>query len=483
MQKIIPIVLCGGSGTRLWPVSREAYPKQFHQFFGDNTLFEDAVLRSTALAALGEVSEIAVVCNESHRFLAASQALRVTDVPVSITLEPIARNTAAAIASVAHQYACNEEAIVVVLPSDHHLPCLESFVRAMGIATKAAARGKLCAFGIVPTSPETGYGYIERGEPMLDLAEAFVLKMFVEKPNANRAREFLTSGRYAWNSGMFAMQVGSFLGELKLHAPDVFASTEQAVLLAEHENGFTRLNRASLERCPDVSVDRAVFEKTQSAALVPFDGQWSDLGSWSAVAELANQTKKSVEASADCGHVQLQSSRNHIHAVKQVALVGVSDLVVVDTDDALLITHKGSTQQVKDALALVKAHRPHLASTHRKVMRPWGWYDSIDKGERFQVKRILVSPGASLSLQMHHHRAEHWIVVSGTAEVVNGDTTVILTENQSTYIPLGQIHRLSNPGKVVLEIIEVQSGSYLGEDDIVRFDDNYGRVAAPTAKP
>jgi mannose-1-phosphate guanylyltransferase / mannose-6-phosphate isomerase len=477
MQTIIPVILCGGSGTRLWPVSRDAYPKQFHKFVGDNTLFEDTVLRAAALASVGAVTEIAVVCNEQHRFLAASQALRVTDVPFNITLEPLARNTAAAIAAVAHQYSNIENAIMVVLPSDHYLPDLEDFILAVSVAAKAAAQGKLCAFGIVPTSPETGYGYIESGAPMADVAGAFELKKFVEKPSAERANELLASGRYTWNSGMFVMQVGTFLSELKNYAPDVFAATEQAVLHATRETSFTRLNQAAFEVCPSISIDYAVFEKTQCAAVVPFQGQWSDLGSWSAVAELAKLMQKTAEPSDDCTHVQVQSSGNHIHASKPVALVGVNDLVVVDTTDALLITHKASTQQVKDALALLKIHQPQLASIHRKVQRPWGWYDSIDMGARFQVKRILVSPGASLSLQMHHHRAEHWIVVSGTAEVTNGDKVMLLTENQSTYIPLGQTHRLSNPGKVPLEIIEVQSGSYLGEDDIVRFDDNYGRSA------
>jgi mannose-1-phosphate guanylyltransferase/mannose-6-phosphate isomerase len=398
-------------------------------------------------------------------------------VPVSITLEPVARNTAAAIAAVAHQYAHHENAILVVLPSDHYLPDVSGFTRLIGVAARAAMVGKLCTFGIVPTAPETGYGYIESGAPMATVPGAFELKQFVEKPNAERAAELLACGGYTWNSGMFVMKVSTFLNELQVHAPTVYAATKQAVLKATQEASFTRLNKTAFEASPSISIDFAVFENTQHAAVVPFNGQWSDLGSWSAVADLAKLMQQTTALAANVTHVQVQASGNHIHANKPVAVVGVNDLVVVDTADALLITHKSSTQQVKDALAMLKNHQPQLATAHRKVLRPWGWYDSIDMGARFQVKRILVNPGASLSLQMHHHRAEHWIVVTGTAEVTNGDKVMVLTENQSTYIPLGQTHRLSNPGKVPLEIIEVQSGSYLGEDDIVRFDDNYGRTA------
>lgn len=480
MQTIIPVILCGGSGTRLWPLSRDAYPKQFHSFVGHNTLFEDTVLRSVALSSVGAVNSVAVVCNEQHRFLAASQAQRVTDIPANITLEPIARNTAAAIAAVAHQYAHLNDAILVVLPSDHYLPDIANFTYLVSVAVKVAMAGKLCTFGIVPTAPETGYGYIESGAPFAKVKGAFELKQFVEKPNAVRAAELLANGGYTWNSGMFVMKVSTFLNELETHAPAVYAATRQAVKQATQEACFTRLSKTAFETSPCISVDYAVLEKTQRAAVVPFNGQWSDLGSWSAVAELAVQHP----VSGGVSQFSIAAQRNFVHACKPVALMGVDDLVVVDTPDALLIAHKASSQQVKDVLIHIKESHPKLATTHRKVHCPWGWYDSIDSGEGnpgFQVKRIHVYSGHSICLQSHLHRAEHWVVVQGTATIGVGKSLSSVTENdyipgQHVYIPFEVIHRLTNRTNAVVEIIEVQCGSYLGEDDIVLYEDVYGRV-------
>jgi mannose-1-phosphate guanylyltransferase / mannose-6-phosphate isomerase len=475
---LLPVILCGGSGTRLWPLSRESYPKQFHRFVGSHTLFEDTVLRA---AALPEVIEIAIVCNEAHRFMAAEQAVRVFSGKVHIVLEPAARNTAPAIAAVAHLFA---DKTLAVLPSDHYMPTNETFVECVKTALPATEAGYLVTFGITPTAPETGYGYIAAGHavqgPNNELVGISQVSKFLEKPNLETAKALLITGTHTWNSGMFVMRASDFLFELKTYAPAVFEATKEAAAKAKIETDFVRLDKTAFESSPSISVDYAVFEHTTKAAVTPFNGAWSDLGSWSAVAELAANSSDPVDAQ----HVQINASGNHIHANKPVALVGVTDLVVVDTEDALLITHKADSQQVKDAMTLLAKRSPELAKNHRKVQRPWGWYDSLDLGSNHQVKRIMVKPGASISLQTHEHRAEHWVIIKGEAQITLGtssgaaQSTAVKTYQRydHVFIPKQCLHRLQNVSKTDVELIEVQCGDYLGEDDIVRYEDVYGRI-------
>jgi len=481
MSQLLPVILCGGSGTRLWPLSRESYPKQFHRFVGSHTLFEDTVLRA---AALPEVTEIAIVCNEAHRFMAAEQAARVFSGKVHIVLEPAARNTAPAIAAVAHLF---ERKTLAVVPSDHYMPTNETFIQCVKTALPATEAGYLVTFGITPTAPETGYGYIAAGDPLHTAAGKAVrglqdisqVEKFLEKPNLETAKALLATGTHTWNSGMFVMRAADFLSELKTYAPAVFNATCDAAAKAKIETDFVRLDKTAFESSPSISVDYAVFEHTTKAAVTPFNGSWSDLGSWSAVAELAANSSDPVDAQ----HVQINASGNHIHASKPVALVGVTDLVVVDTEDALLITHKADSQQVKDAMTLLAKRTPELAKNHRKVQRPWGWYDSLDLGANHQVKRIMVKPGASISLQTHEHRAEHWVIIKGEAQITlgNGDALEVKTYHryEHVFIPKQTKHRLQNTSQTGVELIEVQCGDYLGEDDIVRYEDVYGRVIEP----
>jgi mannose-1-phosphate guanylyltransferase/mannose-6-phosphate isomerase len=482
MNSLLPVILCGGSGTRLWPLSRESYPKQFHRFVGSHTLFEDTVLRAAALPnGAGNVTEIAIVCNEAHRFMAAEQAARVFSGKVHIVLEPAARNTAAAIAAVAHLFA---DKTLAVLPSDHYMPTNEIFIQCVKTALPATEAGYLVTFGITPTAPETGYGYIAAGQALQGQNNELVgirsVNKFLEKPNLETAKALLATGTHTWNSGMFVMRSSDFLSELKTYAPEVFAATYDAAAKAKIETDFVRLDKAAFESSPSISVDYAVFEHTTRAAVTPFNGAWSDLGSWSAVAELAANNSDPVDAQ----HVQINASGNHIHAGKPVALVGVSDLVVVDTEDALLITHKADSQQVKDAMTLLAKRTPELAKHHRKVQRPWGWYDSLDLGSNHQVKRIMVKPGASISLQTHEHRAEHWVIIKGEAQITLGTSsgaahsTAVKTYQryEHVFIPKQCLHRLQNVSSADVELIEVQCGDYLGEDDIVRYEDLYGRI-------
>ncbi|MEI2795859.1 mannose-1-phosphate guanylyltransferase/mannose-6-phosphate isomerase [Pseudoxanthomonas sp. F11] len=466
MAQLQPVLLSGGSGTRLWPLSREAYPKQFLPLAGDDTMVQATWRRVEALADMAPI----VVANEEHRFLVAEQ-LRQVGAPVpAILLEPVGRNTAPAIAAAALQaMAGGADPLLLVLPSDHVVRDVAGFQRAVRQASSAADAGALVTFGIVPDAPETGFGYIqaEAGDGLRQVLR------FVEKPDAATARSYLDAGGYYWNSGMFLFRASRYLEELARFRPDIVDAVRAAHAAARHDGDFVRLDKDAFSACPSDSIDYAVMEKTADAMVLPVDIGWNDVGSWSALWDVA---ERDADGNAHHGDVIAVDSRNsYAYAQRLVALVGVDDIVVVETDDAVLVARKDKVQEVKQVVARLKQEQRSQAVLHREVHRPWGSYDSVDNGGRHQVKRIKVKPGAALSLQMHHHRAEHWIVVSGTAKVTRGDETLLLSENESTYIPLGVKHRLENPGKVPLELIEVQSGSYLGEDDIVRFEDVYGR--------
>ena len=465
---MIPVILSGGSGTRLWPLSREAYPKQFLALTGDDSMLQATFKRVAPLASAAPL----VVANEEHRFMVAQQLREIGCTPSAILLEPVGRNTAPAIAVAALKaMEHGEDPLLLVLPSDHVIADAAAFREAVNSAVKAAEAGALVTFGIVPTAPETGYGYIraeDGGEGVCKVAQ------FVEKPDAATAEKYLVSGGYFWNSGMFLFRASAYLAELETHCPAIFASSREALTKAKVDADFVRLDKAAFAACPSDSIDYAVMENTAAAAVLPMSVGWNDVGSWSALWEVAQQDG---DGNAHHGDVLARDCRNTLAWAdhRLVALLGLDNVVVVDTDDAVLVAHKDKVQDVKHIVAALKQQGRSEPTWHRKVYRPWGSYDSIDMGERFQVKRITVKPGAALSLQMHHHRAEHWIVVSGTGRITRGDETILLGENQSTYIPLGVKHRLENPGRVPLELIEVQSGSYLGEDDIVRFEDVYGR--------
>ena len=480
---MIPVILSGGSGTRLWPLSRQAYPKQFLALAGEDTMLQATWLRVAELASAAPL----VVANEDHRFMVAEQLRQVGCTPAAIVLEPVGRNTAPAIAVAALQATADgTDPLLLVLPSDHVIADAAGFRAAVAAATPAAQNGKLVTFGIVPTAAETGYGYIKAASDestptttaQTQGARASAVRQvagFVEKPDAATAAQYLASRQYFWNSGMFLFQASRYLAELERHAPAMLAACRAAFEGAKRDTDFVRLDKAAFAACPSDSIDYAVMEKTADAAVLPIDVGWNDVGSWSALWQVAQQDG---DGNAHHGDVLALDCHDTLAWADRrlVAMIGLRDVVVVDSDDSLLVAHKDHVQEVKAVVAKLKAAGRPESSLHRKVYRPWGAYDSIDMGERFQVKRITVNPGAALSLQMHHHRAEHWIVVSGTAEVTRGDEVLLLSENQSTYIPLGVTHRLRNPGKVALELIEVQSGSYLGEDDIVRFEDVYGRT-------
>lgn len=464
---MIPVILSGGSGTRLWPLSREGFPKQFLSLVGEETMLQATWNRVKAVASAAPI----VVAGEEHRFMVAEQLREAGCASPVILLEPVARNTAPAIAVAALEAVSNgDDPLLLVLPSDHVIADLQAFQAALRAASAAAETGQLVTFGIVPTAPETGYGYIQAaaGEGVRPVEQ------FVEKPDAATAEAYVASGNYFWNSGMFLFKASAYLDALAIHGPTMLDASREALAKARRETDFVRLDRAAFEASPSDSIDYAVMEKTDDAAVLPINVGWNDVGSWSALWEVADQDS---DGNAHHGDVLAEQCRNTLAWSDQrlVALLGLEDVVVVDTADAVLVAHKDKVQDIKGIVGKLKAAGRSEPSAHRKVYRPWGNYDSIDVGGRFQVKRITVKPGAQLSLQMHHHRAEHWIVVSGTGRVTRGEETIMLSENQSTYIPLGVKHRLENPGVVPLELIEVQSGSYLGEDDIVRFDDVYGR--------
>jgi mannose-1-phosphate guanylyltransferase/mannose-6-phosphate isomerase len=469
---ITPVILSGGSGTRLWPLSRELYPKQLLPLVGERTMLQETVQRLEGLGA----SQPIVVCNDAHRFLVAEQLRQLGLQPQAIILEPIGRNTAPAIALAALKAA--PDALLLVLPADHVIRDVPAFQAAIRVAMPAAQSGKLVTFGIVPTTPETGYGYIKQTNAGAT-AGVFAIEQFIEKPELARAEQFLQQGGYYWNSGMFLFQAGRYLQELQQHAPKILQAARAALTAAKPDLDFVRVDAGEFEACPSDSIDYAVMEKTRDAVVVPLAAGWSDVGSWSALHEAlpadarGNVSKGDVLAEDSDGCYLYAESR-------LVSTVGLKDHVVVETKDAVLVAPKNRVQDVKQLVARLKAEGRYEHSLHREVYRPWGSYDSIDNGHRFQVKRLTIKPGAQLSLQLHHHRAEHWIVVSGTARITCGEKVFLLEENQSTYIPIGERHRIENPGRIPLHIIEVQSGSYLGEDDIVRFEDRYGREGTNT---
>ncbi|GAA6150636.1 mannose-1-phosphate guanylyltransferase/mannose-6-phosphate isomerase [Pseudoteredinibacter isoporae] len=462
------VIMAGGSGTRMWPMSRTAYPKQFLNLNSECSMLQETIQR---LVGLPE-SQTTIISNEEHRFLVAEH-LRQLGKKADILLEPVGRNTAPAIALAAFRAQQRGEGrqLLLVLAADHAIENDVEFRRVVEQALPIARDGKLVTFGIVPDSPATGYGYIRQGESE---AAAFKVDAFVEKPDLATAEQYLASGEYLWNSGMFLFRADRYLEELKEYRPDIYHACESASRDLSADLDFLRINKTAFEACPDDSIDYAVMEKTDQAVVFPLDAGWSDVGSWSALWDIKD---KNAQGNVHQGDVIDKDSHNNfvIAQEKLVATIGVDNLVIVDTKDAVLVADRNRVQEVKDIVGDLKrlGRREHVQ--HREVYRPWGKYDSVDAGERYQVKRITVNPGAKLSLQKHHHRAEHWIVVSGTAKVTNGEKTLLVSENESTYIPIGVVHCLENPGKIPLELIEVQSGSYLGEDDIVRLQDDYGR--------
>lgn len=479
---LLPVVLCGGSGTRLWPLSRETYPKQFLALAGSRTMLQDTALRLQGLSQIALAKAPILVCNAEHRFLAASQLVEAGINGASIVLEPVGRNTAPALTLAALQaQAEGGDPVLLAMPADHVMANLPAFHSAIEQAFAFATGGAMVTFGIVADKPETGYGYIQCGES-LHGGGAFQIASFAEKPDVARAQSYLDAGNYLWNSGLFMVRTSVWLKAIESCRPDIFAACSAAMAGAQKDVDFIRPSTQIFSTCPADSIDYAVMERLPTrpeldipACVVPLQAGWSDLGAWDALWQVREQD---AHGNAHLGDTIQHGCTNSLllSSSRLVAGVGLDNIVVVETADAILVADRRQTQDVKQIVGKLREAGHTLTQTHRKIHRPWGWYDSIDSGERFQVKRIVVNPGASLSLQMHHHRAEHWIVVQGTAEVTNGEKTFLLGENESTYIPLGHVHRLTNPGKVPLEIIEVQSGSYLGEDDIVRFEDNYGRV-------
>jgi mannose-1-phosphate guanylyltransferase/mannose-6-phosphate isomerase len=473
-----PVILSGGSGTRLWPLSREQYPKQLLPLVGDQSLLQTTIKRLDGLPGLADPL---LVCNEDHRFVVAEQVRQIGR-RGTVLLEPVARNTAPALTLAAlwslHD---GEDAVLVVMPADHVILDTHAFRSAVARAARLAEAGMAVTFGIAPDCAETGYGYIRRGAALAGDAGAFALAAFAEKPDRETAQRYLDSGEYFWNSGLFIMKASVWRTAIGICRPDILAACEAALAGTATDGDFVRVTRSLFGACPADSIDYAVMERITAgiadlppAAVIPLSAGWSDLGSWDS---LWKALPKDEAGNAHRGDVMLHDTTGTLafSESRLVACVGVSNLIVVETPDAVLVAHKEHTQDVKKIAERLKGATRGEAQTHRKVHRPWGWYDGVDAGDRFQVKRISVNPGATLSLQMHHHRAEHWIVVRGTARVTRGDEVLLISENESTFIPLGVKHRLENPGKLPLEMIEVQSGAYLGEDDIVRFEDSYGR--------
>lgn len=469
MSLIQPVLMAGGNGTRLWPLSRQLRPKQFLSLHDDNTMLQNTLTR---LEGLNQHPAI-VICNEEHRFLVAEQLRQVSADSARILLEPMGRNTAPAIALAALAATEQEEdPLLLVLAADHLIQDIDKFHNSIAHAIPLAEEGHLVTFGIVPSHAETGYGYIQQGQ---EIGKGFKVERFVEKPDGDTAATYLASGEYLWNSGMFLFRASLYLAELEEHQPKMLNACRAAMADTADDLDFTRVNAKAFAQSPNESIDYAVMEKTDKAVVVTLDARWSDIGSWSSLWDVSDKCSAGNSYHGDVLHEDTHNtlvwSENRL-----VATVGVEDLVIVETKDAVLVAHKDKAQDVKKIVQQLKEQERPEFKNHREVYRPWGIYDSLDTGNRYQVKCITVKPGAKLSVQMHHHRAEHWIVVSGTAEVTNGEKTYLVTENESTYIPIGQVHALKNPGVIPLELIEVQSGSYLGEDDIVRYKDNYGRT-------
>jgi mannose-1-phosphate guanylyltransferase/mannose-6-phosphate isomerase len=474
MANIYPVILSGGYGTRLWPLSRAALPKQLLPLVTENTMLQETALR---IAGWPEMQPPLLVCGDEHRFLVAEQLRQAGIKPTAILLEPEGRNTAPAVAAAANfLIARDPEAVMLVLPADHVIEDSEAFHAAVNRAAEVAVKqGALVTFGIEPTAPETGYGYIRRGAAVDGCDGCYAVERFVEKPDAATAQALLEEGSYSWNSGMFLFEAARYLEELKRYAPRIGEHAAAAVEGRHGDLDFCRLDEAAFAACPSDSIDYAVMEHTRHAVVVPAALGWNDVGSWSALWQVQ---EGDADGNVLRGDVYVDRVRDSLVRAesRMVALIGVDNLVVVETDDAVLVAAKDQVQQVKQVVDYLKKQKRSEHLNHTRVYRPWGYYEGIDAGSRFQVKRIMVKPGEKLSLQMHHHRAEHWVVVRGTARITCGDTVKLLAENESTYIPIGVTHRLENPGKMPLDIIEVQSGSYLGEDDIVRFEDIYQRA-------
>jgi mannose-1-phosphate guanylyltransferase/mannose-1-phosphate guanylyltransferase/mannose-6-phosphate isomerase len=466
---MIPVILAGGTGSRLWPLSRVLYPKQFIPLVSENSMLQETLQR---LLPMGKCEPV-MVCNEAHRFMVAEQCRQIGVKPSAILLEPAVRNTAPAIALAALEVQANRnDDVMLVLPADHVMDASDPLYATFRKGMEIAADGYLVTFGIVPRKPETGYGYIHMGAKRD--GGGFEVDQFVEKPDPQQAKAYVSEGDYLWNSGMFMFRASAYLTELKRHQPEIFSACEKAMQNISRDIDFTRVDEKAFSSCPENSIDYAVMEKTDKAVVLPLDVDWSDVGSWSALWDIAEKDEAGNACHGDvithdCVNTYIRSEK------KLVAALGVEELVIIESDDAFMVAQKDRVQEVKTIIGKLKEKGRSEFKIHRQVFRPWGNYDSVDQGERFQVKRITVLPGQKLSLQKHHHRAEHWIVVKGTAMITNGDQQIMLSENQSTYIPLGTLHQLENPGVIPLELVEVQSGTYLGEDDIVRFEDIYGR--------
>ena len=469
---IVPVILSGGSGTRLWPVSRESFPKQLWPLMSERTLLQETAARATG----ADFAPPIMVCNHEHRFLIAEQIRTIGIDAPRIVLEPVGRNSAPAITAAALLVAEQApDSVLWMMAADAAVADVPALHAALAIAADAARAGNIVTFGVVPTAPETGYGYIERGAPLAAVSGVFAVARFVEKPDADTAARLVADKRHLWNSGMFVFTARVLLDEMAAHAPDVLNAVRQAVAARRTDLDFIRLDEAAFAACPSISLDYAVAERTQRAAVVPADIGWSDVGSWGALWELG---AKDADGNVAVGDVMLQAARNcYIRSDGMLAaVVGLENAVVVVTKDAVLAMHRDHAQDVKQVVDRLKAAGRHEAVAHNRLYRPWGFFESLIQGERFQVKRIVVAPGRQLSLQKHVHRAEHWVVVKGSAQVTRDNETFLLSENESTYLPLGCVHRLENPGKIPLTLIEVQSGAYLGEDDIVRIEDTYGRA-------
>ncbi|WP_413528588.1 mannose-1-phosphate guanyltransferase [Rahnella inusitata] len=474
---INPVIMAGGSGSRLWPLSRALYPKQFLCLSGDKTMLQATIHRLEGI----DSGNLVVICNEQHRFIVAEQLRELNKLTGNIVLEPVGRNTAPAIALAAIAALRNQpsnDPLLLILAADHVIQDEDAFRKAVTNAVPFAESGKLVTFGIVPNFPETGYGYIHRGEQCVisnNSEAAYEVSQFVEKPDLETAQAYLADGKYYWNSGMFLFGARRYLEELKKFRPDILAACEKAMANIGPDLDFMRIDAAEFLACPDESIDYAVMEKTSDAVVMPMDAGWSDVGSWSSLWDIS---EKNSQGNVHHGDVISHNTENcYIHAESGlVTTVGVENLVIVQTKDAVLVADRNQVQDVKKIVEKLKAENRHEFHIHREVYRPWGKYDSIDSGERYQVKRITVKPGEGLSLQMHHHRSEHWVVVAGTARITLGDTVKLLSENESIYIPIGVIHCIENPGKIPLDLIEVRSGTYLEEDDVVRFKDRYGRI-------